>query len=102
MTPLRLLPFVAPCHDTCVLRKRPRATGPFPSGVKPDAITDDKIVLIKACVRLRLTRQIRLAASMAKEQHKTLLLIVRNECDLAHDLKLFLDAQQGLVEIKRG
>lgn len=93
---------VAPCHDTSMFRKRPTATGPFPSGVKPDAITEDKIVLIKACARLRLTRQIRLATAMAKEQNKTLLLIVRNDCDLTQDLKLFLDGQQGLVETKRG
>ena len=81
--------------------RRPTVTGPFPSGVKPDGVSDDQFVLIKACRQLRLTGQIRLAAFMAHEQKKRLLLVVRKDCAFTGELQGFLEANSTLVEIKR-
>lgn len=73
----------------------------LPSGVRPDAVSEDHVVLVKFCSTLRLTQQIRLATFMAHSQSKTLLLAVRSRCEFAPDLQAFI-AETGLVEVRRG
>lgn len=73
----------------------------LPTGVRPDAVSDTHVVLIKACPTLRLTHQIRLAAFMAQTQAKRVLLVVREGCVLAPDLEAFI-AEHGLIEVRRG
>jgi hypothetical protein len=73
----------------------------FPSGVKPDAVDGRTVYLIKACSRLRLTRQIRMATFMAAETGRCLQLRVRSDCELSGDLEEFIEQNRAAVEIVR-
>jgi hypothetical protein len=69
--------------------------------VRPDAVSESHVVLVKLCRTLRLTQQIRLATFMAHSQSKQLLLAVRSTCVFSPDLEAFI-AETGLVEVRRG
>jgi hypothetical protein len=73
----------------------------FPDGVKPDAVDDARVYLIKACSTLRLTRQIRMATLMATQTGRKLRLQIRQDCALAPDLETFIRAQGDRVEVVR-
>jgi len=73
----------------------------LPTGVRPDAVTDTEILLIKACRTLRLTHQIRLATFMAHSQGKRMVLRVWSGCVLSADLEAFI-SETGLIEVRRG
>jgi len=61
-------------------------------GILPDAVTDDAVVLFKACTHLRLTYEIRLATYMAKQTRRRLLLLLLPECSLDPTLQDFVGA----------
>ena len=73
----------------------------LPGGVKFDAITDDYLVLIKDCSKLRLTHQIRLGTFAAQSERKCLLLLVRKDCDFDPLLEGFVNDQAPLIEVRR-
>jgi hypothetical protein len=73
----------------------------FPSGVKPDAMDDEVVYLFKACSRLRLTRQIRMATVMASQTGRRLQLRIRVECVLSPDLADFVRENAELVSVAR-
>jgi hypothetical protein len=73
----------------------------LPTGVRPDAISDEYVVLIKGCSALRLTHQIRLATAMAQFNAKCLLLVVRSGCTFGPDLTAFIEQHATLIEVRR-
>ena len=71
-----------------------------PTGVRPDAVTDEHVVLIKACSTLHLTHQIRLATFMARSLGLRLLLVAPEACTFSEQLDSFI-AGSGLVDVRR-
>jgi hypothetical protein len=62
-------------------------------GCLPDAVKKDRIFLFKACSRLRLTYEIRIAAYFAKSTSRVLTIDVRKECILDKALIAFANEQ---------
>ena len=67
--------------------------------ILPDAVTDDAVVLMKACRQLRLTYEIRLATYMARQTGRRLVLLLVPECSVAASLQDFIDAHG--IEVRR-
>ncbi len=70
-------------------------------GILPDAVDDTRVVLIKACTYLRLTYEIRTAALMAKQKHRTLVLACKKVCTFSPELESFLTQWAGIVQVHR-
>ena len=68
-------------------------------GMLPDALKDDSVILVKACPELRLTYELRLAAFMAQQTRRRLLIITTVDCAATPELLSF--AQQYGVVIQR-
>jgi len=58
-------------------------------GILPDAVKDDVIVLLKACPQLRLTYELRLAAFMAQQTRRRLLVVIPADCVITSTLQAF-------------
>jgi hypothetical protein len=58
--------------------------------ILPDALDDEKLLLIKACSSLRLTHEIRTAAVAAQERRLQFILAVPAACVLHSELTSFI------------
>ena len=67
-----------------------------PRGFLPDAVTVDKIVLLKACSQLHLTYEIRLATFMALQTRRKLYVDIPQSTSIANELSAFA-AQYGIA-----
>jgi hypothetical protein len=65
-------------------------------GILPDALTDDSVILIKACAELRLTYELRLATFMAQQTRRRLLVITSEDCTASSALQAFA-REHGIV-----
>ena len=65
-------------------------------GILPDALTDESLILIKACSELRLTYELRLATFMAQQSRRRLLVITNVDCTAASALQAFA-REHGIV-----
>ncbi len=68
-------------------------------GILPDALKDDTVILIKACPELRLTYELRVAAFMAQQTRKRLLVITTVDCAPSPALQAF--AREHAIVIQR-
>jgi hypothetical protein len=59
-------------------------------GFLPDGMDKTSIVLVKACSRLRLTYELKLATFMAQENKAQLIISISNRCQLEPTLEKFL------------
>ena len=68
-------------------------------GILPDAMDDTRIVLMKACLNLRLTYEIKLATYFATSESRQLILAVKKECKLDPAAEKY--CQDFGVEVRR-
>ena len=64
-----------------------------PRGCLPDGVNNSRIVLIKACLHLRLTYEIKLATYFAKQTSRTPAIAISEKCDLAKALIVYAKEQ---------
>lgn len=67
-------------------------------GILPDALKDDSVILIKACPELRLTYELRLAAFMAQQSGRRLLVITTVDCTASSALQAFAREHGILIQ----
>ncbi len=60
-----------------------------PRGFLPDGVSQDAFVLVKACSRIRLTYEIRLATFLARESSRRLRLMVQASTAISTELRAF-------------
>ncbi len=58
--------------------------------ILPDALDEDRLVIIKACSALRLTQEIKLAAFASKRKGVEFILAIPIACRLDPDLAVFV------------
>jgi hypothetical protein len=68
---------------------------------RPDAVSDDKLYLIKNLPNMRLTYQIRLLTFLAAERHERLIVIIPKSCRPSRDLQGFVKKNAAAITIKR-
>ena len=64
--------------------------------ILPDAIDEDRVVLIKACSHLRLTREIETAAAVARNSERVLILAIPSASTLDPSLDQFV-SENGVL-----
>lgn len=62
---------------------------PRARGFLPDAVTPDKMLLLKACSRLHLTYEIRLATFMASQTNRRLYVDIPPSASISDELRAF-------------
>jgi hypothetical protein len=70
-------------------------------GILPDAVDDARVVLLKACIYLRLTYEIRTATFMAQKKNRTLVLACKKVCRFSPELESFLTKWASIVQVHR-
>ncbi len=68
-------------------------------GILPDALKDDAVMLIKSCPELRLTYELRVAAFMAQQTRRRLLVVTTVDCTTSPALQAF--AREHMIVIQR-
>lgn len=69
---------------------------PKPRAILPDAVNDSGVFLIKACSRLRLTYEVRLATFMAQQSGRRLEVVMTSDYQVAPAFSAFAK-QHGLT-----
>ena len=64
-----------------------------PRGCLPDGVDKSRIVLVKACLYLRLTYEIKLTTYFAKQTSRTPVIAIPEKCDLARALIVYAKEQ---------
>jgi hypothetical protein len=64
-----------------------------PRGCLPDGVDKSRIVLVKACLNLRLTQEIKLIAYFATQTSRKLVIAIPEKCDLAKSLIVYAKEQ---------
>ena len=72
-----------------------------PRGSRPDSITPEGPVLVKAGSPLRLTYQIRLLTWMSEQDGKALTIIARPECQTSPGLERFRAEHSSALIVRR-
>lgn len=60
----------------------------------PDGMDKTRIVLIKACSRLKLTYELKLATFMARENKRQFIISIPNNCQLEDALEKYIGEHQ--------
>jgi hypothetical protein len=71
-----------------------------PRGARPDAIKGDRVYLIKAVERMRLTYQVRVLTAEAQDRGMRLIIRLPKSARVSSDLRAFVGAQAS-VSIER-
>jgi hypothetical protein len=65
--------------------------------ILPDGMDDGRVVIIKACSELRLTRELQTAAAFALQTSRELILSVPSGCRIHDALLQFLKSNQATI-----
>jgi hypothetical protein len=67
--------------------------------ILPDGLDDARLVLVKACSTLRLTDEIRIAESVARETRRQFVIAAAEHCEFASELSTFVKSN-GVVIVR--
>ncbi|MFM2475589.1 hypothetical protein, partial [Burkholderia cenocepacia] len=79
----------------------PMTRGQVPRGARPDAVAQDRHVLIKHVTRLRCTYQIRVLTAAAARSGRRLVVVVPTGARLSPDLAAFVREHRPSIVIER-
>ncbi len=69
--------------------------------VRPDAISDESVYLIKKVRTLRLTQQIVTLSILAEQTQRALVIVVPCDCVLHPSLQSFIDERPDGIDLER-
>lgn len=83
------------------MTERPQTSGQVPRGARPDAVKDNRPLLIKNVQRLRCTYQIRVLTALAMESGQRLTVVLPKGARLSADLAQFVKDNKTAITIQR-